>query len=160
MLNTSSTTKLPATELYLIANNRLTPEFQMTERSLIFVIGHSIAVGVQSMLRVNLDRAYAAAKRNGIPFYLVLSGAGGGPAGQGRFRSRIHEGPVPGGRCPRTGRPPVRPGDERSPARVAFAGEIARNGSGGRGYRKLFSAPVGNHFNLGKLKDSGALLVP
>ncbi|MGB9367794.1 MAG: patatin-like phospholipase family protein [Xanthobacteraceae bacterium] len=85
MLNTSSTTKLPATELYLIANNRLTPEFQMTERSLIFVIGHSIAVGVQSMLRVNIDRAYAAAKRNGIPFYLAYPALAADQQGKGAF---------------------------------------------------------------------------
>ena len=85
MLNTSSTTKLPATELYLIANNRLTPEFQMTERSLIFVIGHAIAVGVQSMLRVNIDRAYAAAKRNGIPFNLAYPALGADQQGKGAF---------------------------------------------------------------------------
>jgi hypothetical protein len=85
MLNTSSTTKLPATELYLIANNRLTPDFQTTERSLIFVIGHSIAVGVQSMLRVNIDRAYATAKRNGIPFYLSYPSLGADQQGKGAF---------------------------------------------------------------------------
>ncbi len=85
ILNTASTTKLPATELYLIANNRLNPEFQMTERSLIFVIGHSIAVGVQSMLRVNIDRAYATAKRNGIPFYLSYPALGADQQGKGAF---------------------------------------------------------------------------
>ena len=75
MLNTSSTTKLPATELYLIANNRLAPEFQMTERSLIFVLGHSIAVGVQSMLRINIDRAYAAGEAQRHPVLSLLPGA-------------------------------------------------------------------------------------
>src|SRR5438477_11277962 len=70
ILNTSSTTKLPATELYLIANSRLTPEFQAAERSLISVLGHAITVGVQSTLRVNIDHAYATDKRNGIPFHL------------------------------------------------------------------------------------------
>lgn len=85
MLNTSSTTKLPATELYLIANNRLTPEFQATERSLIFVIGHAIAVGVQSMLRINIDRAYAAAKRNSIPFYLSYPALAADQQGKGAF---------------------------------------------------------------------------
>jgi len=85
VLNTESTTKLPATELYLIANNRLTPEFQTTERSLIFVIGHSIAIGVQSMLRINIDRAYAAAKRNGIPFYLSYPALSPDQQGKGAF---------------------------------------------------------------------------
>ena len=75
MLNTSSTTKLPATELYLIANNRLTPEFQMTERSLIFVIGHSIAVGVQSMLRVNHRPRLRGRQAQRHPVLPLLPGA-------------------------------------------------------------------------------------
>jgi hypothetical protein len=92
MLITASTTKLPATELYLIANNRLNPEFQMTERSLIFVIGHSIAVGVQSMLRVNIDRAYAAAKRNGIPFNLAYPALSADQQGKGAFDTEFMKG--------------------------------------------------------------------
>ena len=47
----------------------------MTERSLIFVLGHSIAVGVQSMLRMNIDRAYGAAKRRRHPVLPLLPGA-------------------------------------------------------------------------------------
>ncbi len=85
ILNTSSTTRLPASELYLIANNRLTPEFQTTDRSLIFVLGHAIAVGVQSMLRMNIDRAYGMAKRNGIPFYLSYPALGTDQQGKGAF---------------------------------------------------------------------------
>lgn len=92
MLNASSGTKIPATALYLIANNRLTPEFQMTERSLIFVLGHSIAVGVQSMLRVNIDRAYAAAQRSGIPFYLSYPALGAEQQGKGAFDTEFMKG--------------------------------------------------------------------
>ncbi len=92
MLNTSSSTKIPATELYLIANNRLTPEFQMTERSLIFVIGHSIAVGVQSMLRLNIDRAYAAAQRSGVPFYLSYPALSTEQQGKGAFDTEFMKG--------------------------------------------------------------------
>ena len=124
MLNTSSTTKIPASALYLIANNRLGPEFQMTERSMIFVLGHSIAVGVQSMLRMNIDRAYGAAKRDGVPFYLVLPGARRRPAGQRGLRHRIHEGPVRERRGPRQDRRAVRAGGRRRPARLALGREI------------------------------------
>ena len=92
MLNTSSTTKIPATALYLIANNRLGPEFQMTERSLIFVLGHSISVGVQSMLRMNIDRAYGAAKRDGIPFYLSYPALGADQQGKGAFDTEFMKG--------------------------------------------------------------------
>jgi len=92
MLNTSSTTKLPATELYLIANNRLSTEFQMTERSLIFVLGHSIAVGVQSMLRINIDRAYAAAKRSGVQFNLSYPALSSDQQGKGAFDTEFMKG--------------------------------------------------------------------
>jgi hypothetical protein len=92
MLNTSSKTKIPARELYLIANNRLNPEFQMTERSLIFVLGHAIAVGVQSMLRVNIDRAYGAAKRDGIPFYLSYPALAADQQGKGAFDTEFMKG--------------------------------------------------------------------
>lgn len=71
LLNSSSTYKLPATELYVIANTGLSPEFQMGERSLLGVLGRSISVGVRSMMRLAVDRAYAAAKRSDIPFNLA-----------------------------------------------------------------------------------------
>jgi len=92
MLNTNPRAKIPATDLYLIANNRLTPEFQMTERSLIFVFGHAIAVGVQSMLRMNIDRAYAAAKRDGIAFYLSYPALAADQQGKGAFDTEFMKG--------------------------------------------------------------------
>jgi len=92
MLNTSGKTKIPASELYLIANNRLSAEFQMTDRSLIFVLGHAIAVGVQSMLRMNIDRAYAAAKRDEIPFYLSYPALAADQQGKGAFDTEFMKG--------------------------------------------------------------------
>ena len=92
ILNTSSATKIPASALYLIANNRLSPEFQMTDRSMIFVLGHSIAVGVQSMLRMNIDRAYGAAKRDGVPFYLSYPALGADQQGKGAFDTEFMKG--------------------------------------------------------------------
>ena len=64
----------------------------MTERSLIFVLGHSIAVGVQAMLRVNLDRAYAAAKRSGVPFYLSYPALSSDQQGKGAFDNEFMKG--------------------------------------------------------------------
>ena len=37
------------------------------------------------MLRVNIDRAYATAKRNGIPFYLSYPSLGADQQGKGAF---------------------------------------------------------------------------
>src|SRR6266700_1231037 len=92
MINSSSKTKIPATQLYLIANNRLTSEFAMTERSLIFVLGHSIAVGVQAMLRVNIDRTAAAAKRDGVPFYVSYPALSSAEQGKGAFDPEFMKG--------------------------------------------------------------------
>jgi hypothetical protein len=92
MINSTSTTKIPATQLYLVANNRLTSEFAMTERSLIFVLGHSIAVGVQAMLRVNIDRAAAAVKRDGVPFYLSYPALSSAEQGKGAFDTEFMKG--------------------------------------------------------------------
>jgi hypothetical protein len=92
MINSSSKTKIPATQLYLIANNRLTSEFAMTERSLIFVLGHSIAVGVQAMLRINIDRTAAAAKRDGVPFYLSYPALSPAEQGKGAFDTEFMKG--------------------------------------------------------------------
>jgi hypothetical protein len=92
MINSSSKTKIPATQLYLIANNRLTTEFAMTERSLIFVLGHSIAVGVQAMLRMNIDRTAAAAKRDGVPFYLSYPALSSAEQGKGAFDTEFMKG--------------------------------------------------------------------
>src|SRR4051812_11355560 len=92
MINTSSTTKIPASALYLIANNRLSTEFALTERSLIFVLGHSITVGVQAMLRINIDRAAAAAKRDGVPFYLSYPALSSDQQGKGAFDTEFMKG--------------------------------------------------------------------
>lgn len=92
ILNTASTVKLPATELYLIANSRLSAEFQLTERSLIFVLGHSINVGVRSALRTGIDRAYAAAKRDGVAFYLAYPALSSDQQGKGAFDTEFMKG--------------------------------------------------------------------
>jgi hypothetical protein len=92
ILNTSSNYRLPATELYVVANTRLSPEFQLTERSLISVLGRAITVGVQSALRVAIDRAYGAAKRSGIPFNLAYPALASEQQGRGAFDAEFMKG--------------------------------------------------------------------
>ena len=92
VVNTSSTYQLPATALYVIANSRLTPEFQITERSLLGVLGHSITVGVQSALRVGIDRVYAVAKRGNVPFNLAYPALAADQQGRGAFDSEFMKG--------------------------------------------------------------------
>lgn len=71
MLASNSNAKLPASEIYLIANMKLGQEFALTERSLTGILTRTMTTAIKYMLRGALDRAYAAAKRSGAAFYLA-----------------------------------------------------------------------------------------
>jgi len=47
---------------------------------------------VQSMLRFNIDRAYAAAKRNNVPFYLSYPALAADQQGKGAFDPEFMKG--------------------------------------------------------------------
>src|SRR5207248_8234893 len=61
------------------------PEIQVDQPLLSLFLGDSINVGVQTMLRVNIDRAYAAAKRSGVPFNLAYPALASDQQGKGAF---------------------------------------------------------------------------
>ncbi len=67
----TSTAKLPATDIYLIANMKLAEDFALTERSLVGILTRTMTTAIKHMLRNAIDRAYATAKRSGIGFYLA-----------------------------------------------------------------------------------------
>lgn len=68
LLSSTSDYRLPASELYIVINTSLKPDFQVTERTLISIIGRSVVIGVKTLTRLMMDRAYIAAKRSGIGF--------------------------------------------------------------------------------------------
>jgi predicted acylesterase/phospholipase RssA len=57
---------LPASHLYVVVNSKLTPEFFMTERSVVSVLARSISAAVKVGARAELALAAAAARRDGI----------------------------------------------------------------------------------------------
>lgn len=71
MLISTSSARLPATDLYVIINTTLAPNFHPTERDTISILGRGISVGVRTLTRIMIDQAHAAAKRNGIGFHLA-----------------------------------------------------------------------------------------
>lgn len=71
LLASTATAKLPATDIYLIANMKLAEDFALTERSLVGILTRTMTTAIKHMLRNAIDRAYAAAKRSGIGFYLA-----------------------------------------------------------------------------------------
>ena len=71
LLVSTSSFRLPATDLYIVINTRLTPDFQPTERDTISVLTRGVSVGVKTLTRIMIDQAYAAAKRSGVGFHLA-----------------------------------------------------------------------------------------
>lgn len=71
LLASTSNYRLPATELYVVINTQLTPDFQVTERSLVPIVVRGVSVIVKTLTRVMIQQAYLAAKRSDIPFDLA-----------------------------------------------------------------------------------------
>lgn len=60
--------KLPATELYVLVNTGLQPDFDVVKRSTPSILAQSVGMAVKVDTRLMLDRAYLLTKRSGIPF--------------------------------------------------------------------------------------------
>ena len=71
MLVSTATAKLPATDFYVIANMKLDPDFQLTERTTLSILGRAVSAAIKFVTRNAIDRAYATAKRSGIGFYVA-----------------------------------------------------------------------------------------
>ena len=71
MLVSTATSKLPATDFYIIANMKLNPDFQLTERTTLSILGRTVSAAVKFVTRNAIDRVYATAKRSGIGFYVA-----------------------------------------------------------------------------------------
>ncbi|MBI3436072.1 MAG: patatin-like phospholipase family protein [Proteobacteria bacterium] len=65
---------IPMRQLYLIVNNKITPEFSPPDKdpSLLSVLGLGIAMTVKTAARLEVIAARAAAKRNNIDFKLAV----------------------------------------------------------------------------------------
>jgi predicted acylesterase/phospholipase RssA len=60
--------KLPATELYVVVNTGLQPDFELVKRSTASILTQSVGMAVKVDTRLMLDRAYLLAKRSGVGF--------------------------------------------------------------------------------------------
>ena len=71
LLASTSKTRLPATDIYIVANMKLTPEFALAERSLSGILGRTVSIATKYAIRGGIEQAFAAAKRDGIGFHLA-----------------------------------------------------------------------------------------
>ncbi len=68
LMESNSGYKIPATELYVVVNSGLQPEFQVVERSTPSILAQSVGMAVKTDIRLMLDRTFVAAKNSGIGF--------------------------------------------------------------------------------------------
>ncbi len=66
MLSASSTARPPISQLYIIVNSKLGPEFKMTDRSIAGVLARSIAVALTAALRAEIMLIHIGAQRHGF----------------------------------------------------------------------------------------------
>jgi Patatin-like phospholipase len=88
MLAASSTTRPPLSELYVIINSKLGPEFSMPSRSIASVLGRAIAVALTQALRSQLMLVYAGTQRHGIALRVAHVDAAFNHPARGPFDSK------------------------------------------------------------------------
>jgi len=81
----SSTLRLPATEMYVIVNGKMSDEFYMPSRNTPAILGRAIGIALAAGGRLQLALASLAAKRTGIPFNLTYVGDNFEQVGRGLF---------------------------------------------------------------------------
>jgi predicted acylesterase/phospholipase RssA len=68
MLASSSTDRIPASQLYIVVNSALQPDFAVVDRSTPIILSQAVGMAVQVDLRLMLDRTFVAAKNAGVGF--------------------------------------------------------------------------------------------
>lgn len=68
LMASTSTYRLPATQLYIVVNTGLARDFKVVDRTTVSVLGRAVGIAVKVDTRLMIDRAYEAAKRSGVGF--------------------------------------------------------------------------------------------
>ena len=87
LLSRAKSALLPATELYIVLNSKLAPDFYMTDRNTPAVLARSIAAALKTVMRAEAEHIYAVAQREGIGFHLAFVEDGFAKQARGPFDS-------------------------------------------------------------------------
>jgi predicted acylesterase/phospholipase RssA len=68
LMSPTSSYRLPATQLYIVVNSGLQPDFEVVKRLTPSILTQSVGMAVQVDTRLMLDRAYVVAKRSDVGF--------------------------------------------------------------------------------------------
>ncbi len=69
-----NSTKIPASELYVVINNKLDSGFETPDRMAALVLGRALTLALRFGLRTELMRVHAKAKASGLPFGVAFVG--------------------------------------------------------------------------------------
>jgi patatin-like phospholipase len=85
LMESTSDYKIPATQLYIIINSGLQPDFGVVERTTPTILSQSVSMAIKADLRILLNRAYVAAKRSGVGFNVATIPADFSAPSRGAF---------------------------------------------------------------------------
>ena len=85
LMASNSGYRIPATQLYIVVNSALGPDFQVVERSTPLILTKAVALAVKVDLRLMIDRSYVAAKNSGIGFNVATIPASFNAPSRGAF---------------------------------------------------------------------------
>jgi predicted acylesterase/phospholipase RssA len=85
LMASTSDYRLPATELDIVINTVLQPEFEVVQRATPSILGQTVSTAVKVDTQLMLDRTYLAAKRSGVAFNVATIPAGFNAPSRGPF---------------------------------------------------------------------------
>ena len=85
LMESTSDYKIPATQLYIVINSGLQPDFEVVERTTPTILSQAVSMAIKTDLRDLLDRAYVAARRSGIGFNVATIPPGFSAPSRGAF---------------------------------------------------------------------------
>jgi len=85
LMAATSDYRLPATQLYIVVNTGLEPDFKVVERFAPSILTQSVGMAVKVDTRMMIDRALVVAKRSGVEFNVATIPASFNAPSQGSF---------------------------------------------------------------------------
>jgi predicted acylesterase/phospholipase RssA len=85
LMAATSDFRLPATQLYIVVNSGLEPEFTVVDRFAPTILTQAVGMAVKVDTRLMLDRAYLVAKRSGVDFNVATIPRGFDVPSKGAF---------------------------------------------------------------------------
>jgi hypothetical protein len=87
----AATSRAPLSQLYVIVNSKLGPEFKMSDRNIPGILGRSIAVALSAALRSEVALLHVGAQRHGIGLHIAHVDAAFDHPSRGPFDGKYME---------------------------------------------------------------------